>query len=585
MQFQKIDVNFNGKTFSATAPEKVIPMIGENGMGKTSTLKGLLWGLAGGKIDGEASVAINLDPSFRIERERSAGKTTCKLNGNKVTEKALNTAIEDKIGIALDNVRLSSSEAVLESTKPEELLKALIGFVKEKLTVEKVIAHLTSSDPQVISKVREVFPKAPMTFSLDELETIYKNLVDERKVKNARLKTNKEYGRALQAKCKKPARPIATVEAELLDVQMAEKNASEVEKKLKEWEKADAQKKAVDAEMASLAEEIKKLKFKGHTVAEQKLQTEQRDKAEAKKLKLASQRSTIESNIAIFERTLTSLDKPVCPISNKLVCTTDKSAIKGELEKSIADNKKLIDDIDKQIVSCNETIKGYKVWKEDFDRDFANWQKQMQLVERLKTLKEHPVSVPEKPKVIDASTVSSKKASLIAEKQNCEQYAEMMKLSEEVKKEAEEVDALNYLVNALKDKGEVKEAIIKGYLTIFQNVINDRAASFAPGYEVNLTVDGGLKIALKTPYNPKPYDNAQLSSGERLLVRFLLLDMLNQLTGTGLMFIDNVESLDDEALKHLAVLISRPEFQDTYDHIFIAGVNHQEVVDSFAASK
>ena len=586
MQFQKIDINFNGKTFATTTPEKIIPMIGENGMGKTSTLKGLLWGLAGGKVDGEeASAAINLDSSFRIERERVAGKTTCKLNGNKVTEKALNAAIEDKIGIALDNVRLSSSEAVLESTKPEELLKALIGFVKEKLTVEKVIAHLTSSDPQVIAKVREVFPKVPMTFGLDELEDIYQNLVSERKAKNAHLKTNKEYGRALQAKCKKPTRTLETIEAELLDVQMAEKNASDAQKKLKEWEKADAQKRFIDAEMVSLAEEIKKLKFKGHTVAEQKLQTDQRDKAEAKKLKLAAQRSTVESNISIFKRTLESLDKPVCPISNKLVCTTDKSAIKGELEKSVADNKKLIEDIDKQIATCNETIKGYKVWKEDFDRDFANWQKQMQLVERLKTLKEHPVAVPEKPKTIDASTVSSKKALLIAEKQNCEQYAEMMKLSEEVKKEAEEVDALNYLVNALKDKGEVKEAILKGYLTIFQNVINARAASFAPGYEVSLTVDGGLKIALKTPYNPKPYDNAQLSSGERLLVRFLLLDMLNQLTGTGIMFIDNVESLDDKALNHLAELISKPEFQDTYDHIFIAGVNHKEVVDLFAPSK
>ena len=75
MQFQKIDINFNGKTFATTTPEKIIPMIGENGMGKTSTLKGLLWGLAGGKVDGDASATINLDPSFRIERERVAGKT------------------------------------------------------------------------------------------------------------------------------------------------------------------------------------------------------------------------------------------------------------------------------------------------------------------------------------------------------------------------------------------------------------------------------------------------------------------------------------------------------------------------------
>lgn len=585
MQFEKIDINFNEKTFSSTTPEKIIPMIGKNGMGKTSILKGLLWGLTGEKIDGDAHVSINLDSSFRIERERKTGKNTCKLNGNKVTEKALNAAIEDKIGIKIENVKLSSSEAVIESTKPEELLKALIGFVKEKLTVEKVITHLTSSDPLVIEKVREVFPKAPTAFGLDELANICDELADERKRKNAKLRSDKEYGKALQAKCKKPARTIEVVDAELLEVQMAEKNASDVAKRLKEWEKANAQKKAVDTEIANLAEEIKKVKFKGHTVAEQKLQTEQRDKAEAAKLKLTSQRSTIESNIAIFERTLKNLDKPVCPISNKLVCTTDKTEIKAELEKSVADNKKLIEDIDKRIAMHNGTIEGYKIWKEDFDKDFANWQKQMQLVERLKTLKEHPVTIPEKPKAIDASTVSAKKSMLIAEKQNCEQYAVLIKLSEEVKKEEEEVEALNYLVNALKDKGEVKEAIIKGYLAIFQNVINERAASFAPGYEVSLTVDGGLKIALKTPYNPKPYDSAQLSSGERLLVRFLLLDMLNQLTGTGLMFIDNIESLDDEALNHLAMLVKKPEFQDTYDHIFVAGVNHKEVVDLFAPSK
>ena len=177
--------------------------------------------------------------------------------------------------------------------------------------------------------------------------------------------------------------------------------------------------------------------------------------------------------------------------------------------------------------------------------------------------------------------MATKKRELIAEKQNCEQYAEMMKLAAEVTKESEDVEVLNYLTSALKDKGEVKEAIIKGYLTIFQNVINDRAKSFHPGYEVVLTVDGGLKIALKTPYNTKPFDSATLSSGERLLVRFLLLDMLNQLTGTNLMFIDNVESLDEDALKSLKTLITTPEFNDQYDHIFIAGVNHEDVEAMF----
>ena len=584
MKFERIEIeNFNGKDYTLSSPEKIITLINKNGYGKTSILRAILWGLTGEKVDAEdATVRITLDPSFRIERERKGGKNTCKLNGNKVTEKALNAAIEDKIGIKIDNIKLASSEAVLESKKPEELLKALIGFVKEKLTVEKVITHLTSSDPKVIEKVREIFPKAPMTFGLDQMEDIYKDLVDERKLKSAQLKSKKEYGKVLQAKCRKPVRPLETVEAELLEVQMAEKNASDVMKYMKEWEKAEVQKAATDAEMKRLKDEIlKSRKFKGHTAAEQKLQTDQREQAEKKKLQLTSQKATILNNIDIFERTLKSLDQPVCPISKKLICTTDKTEIKGELERSVAENKKIIKDIDAQIKTCDDTLEAYKVWKADFDKDLETYQNYTRLVERLTTLKEHPVTVPEKPKSVDISTVATKKRELIAEKQNCEQYAEMMKLAAEVTKESEDVEVLNYLASALKDKGEVKEAIIKGYLTIFQNVINDRAKSFHPGYEVVLTVDGGLKIALKTPYNTKPFDSATLSSGERLLVRFLLLDMLNQLTGTNLMFIDNVESLDEDALKCLKNLITTPEFNDQYDHIFIAGVNHEDVEAMF----
>ena len=495
MKFERIEIeNFNGKDYTLSSPEKIITLINKNGYGKTSILRAILWGLTGEKVDAEdATVRITLDPSFRIERERKSGKNICKLNGNKVTEKALNAAIEEKIGIKIDNVKLASSEAVLESKKPEELLKALIGFVKEKLTVEKVITHLTSSDPKVIEKVREIFPKAPMTFGLDQMEDIYKNLVDERKLKSAQLKSKKEYGKALQAKYRKPLRPLETVEAELLEVQMAEKNASDVMKYMKEWEKAEAQKAATDAEMKKLKDEIlKSSKFKGHTAAEQKLQTDQREQAEKKKLQLTSQKATILNNIDIFERTLKSLDQPVCPISKKLICTTDKTEIKGELERSVAENKKIIKDIDAQIKTCDDTLEAYKIWKADFDKDLETYQNYTRLVERLKTLKEHPVTVPEKPKSVDISTVATKKRELIAEKQNCEQYAEMMKLAAEVTKESEDVEVLNYLTSALKDKGEVKEAIIKGYLTIFQNVINDRAKSFHPGYEVVLTVDGGL---------------------------------------------------------------------------------------------
>lgn len=88
-------------------------------------------------------------------------------------------------------------------------------------------------------------------------------------------------------------------------------------------------------------------------------------------------------------------------------------------------------------------------------------------------------------------------------------------------------------------------------------------------------------MSLKTPYNKEPYDSHQLSGGESLILRFLMLDMLNQLTGTHLMFLDNIEVLDDDALTYLVNIITSKEFEDEYDHVFIAGVNHPDVIEKF----
>ena len=91
-----------------------------------------------------------------------------------------------------------------------------------------------------------------------------------------------------------------------------------------------------------------------------------------------------------------------------------------------------------------------------------------------------------------------------------------------------------------------------------------------------------LKVALKTPYNKQAYDLSILSGGEKLITRFLMLDMLSQLTGTNLMFIDNIESLDKDALERLADILNGEAFTSLYDHVFVAGVDHPDVMEKFS---
>lgn len=574
-------INFNGKDRDFV-PKKVNSVIDKNGTGKTSLLRAMLWGLTGEKTDADnTEVRITLADDFVIERSRYGGKNACKLNNTKVTEKALNQAIEDKLGIAIDNIKLSASEAVLEAKKPEDLLKALIGFVSEKLTVDKVISHLTTPSTAIIDKVKTEFPPAPTEFSLDEISNVYGRLYQERKAKSLEYKRKEAVLNTLKETTTSPKRKLEVIEDDLLKLQLAEKSASDSAKKLKEWERASALEKKRISDMAAIEKEGMSITFKGYTSAAAKLQDENRAKAESELLKLTSSESTIKSNIEIFERTLKNLDKPVCPISEKLICTTDKTAIKAELEKSVKDNEKLLSEIAKKKAACNETLEAFKVWKKGYDESLAAYQKRMELSGRYKALKENPIPVPEKPVVIDASKIVADKAALVAEKKNAENFQMTKKIEIELLKLKNELTVIDYLVNALKDKGEVKEAIIRDYLSIFEDTMNARASVFCPGYEVSLAVNGGLKMSLKTPYNKEPYDSHQLSGGESLILRFLMLDMLNQLTGTHLMFLDNIEVLDDDALTYLVNIITSKEFEDEYDHVFIAGVNHPDVIEKF----
>lgn len=58
----------------------------------------------------------------------------------------------------------------------------------------------------------------------------------------------------------------------------------------------------------------------------------------------------------MLNRTLANLDKPVCPISEKLTCTTDKSGVKNELIALIGQNSLAVKEQNDFIKRCEEQI-------------------------------------------------------------------------------------------------------------------------------------------------------------------------------------------------------------------------------------
>ena len=75
--------------------------------------------------------------------------------------------------------------------------------------------------------------------------------------------------------------------------------------------------------------------------------------AESRRMAMNCGLMVIERNIKLFHTTLSSLDKPVCPISDQLVCSTDKTDVREEVSAALQNNHLLRSSLKERIESQN----------------------------------------------------------------------------------------------------------------------------------------------------------------------------------------------------------------------------------------
>ena len=78
--------------------------------------------------------------------------------------------------------------------------------------------------------------------------------------------------------------------------------------------------------------------------------------AESRRMAMNCGLMVIERNIKLFHTTLSSLDKPVCPISDQLVCSTDKTDVREEVSAALQNNHLLRSSLKERIESQNTII-------------------------------------------------------------------------------------------------------------------------------------------------------------------------------------------------------------------------------------
>lgn len=588
MQIDEIKLkNFGGISDLTVKPKKVNLLIGKNGAGKSTFLKAVKFGVVGGSMrediikEGEnaASVSVVLDGHNVVKTKNRGGPSKFKLDGKTTSQKSITEMFFKDYGITDETMKFLSSSEVFENSSSSDFTEFLLssGFIPLNLDINKFIDVAKKSGtmtPEVEEYIRNRFPAFPTEFDLSYIDTVDEGL-------EAEMKSLKNVMQNLKIKFESIAenpviRNTKVIQKELdeLNVQIGSIEANEsIRKKVETFVKRieDIQKE-IDT-----MDSVKR--------PDPSILSDLQDNR-AKTVKSIAQSETLintfMSNNKVLKEQLTRLKDNKCPLSDKIVCSSDKSSVMENIENQIEEN-----DIQINVLGDVKTEDSAKIT--DIDSKMAEYKKQedvynryINLLNEQKRLKTAVDDIPEKSEV-DLSKLYTKRDSLRVELNLASKQAERKDAIEEYEEKEKKLEFIKTCEVITSKTGKVKEQILTILLSALTGELNDLADKIGLDYKLAIDIDakGNACIKCETPRGRQDYGS--MSTGEKLMIQFLVMTEINQLSGFKLLVIDNIDKLDgNNFVKLMNFLETNPVVDTLYDHIFVATVDHNEFVDKAA---
>ena len=551
---------------------------GENGKGKTSFLEALRYALTGkapsredflrqGEAYGYVCITFDDPEETAVAREFYAEKPTkVSVNGKATTAKNAQQLICSLLNVEEEQLDLTTSSEVFRELFKGELGKYLLSFVDEKFTPEKLFGLVKFSEEET-NYLRN---KLPDNFGLPECEAIYKELYTER----ASLKTlvQRASGKLPETPPQKPIQNLEEIEEKLsrslAEEQIEKANAAA----LKVYENAVAAYRRRVDEIAAIKSEIATIKieeFEERTLPSLKKELEAK-RQEAMKWKATAESiiNTMKNNNLLFEKTLKNLNTNFCPISEKLVCTTDKTAAKAEFEELINKNNSAISVQQDVIAKVDAELRALAEKEKVINEKLALLTKKEVLNSSLEKAEKALGEEPKKPEIVPKCEASQKDI-LMSQKAQIQAYNDYVNNKAEYDKVSKQYELICNLVKKFEAKGIVNEAIIGFYCDIFNEEIAPLAS--AVDYQILFVPENGLTLSVKPGKDKKTVPFENLSNGEQLIVTSFILHMCNMFAGCNIMLIDNLNDLDEENVKVFKNIIER--LSPEYALLVCAGTN------------
>lgn len=589
MELKNIQVtNFRTIEDQSLNPGKISVLIGPNGSGKSSMLEAisfLLTGKVGSRAprEGTAFAEVSADVMGVPLYRRAGVKSTVKMNGKATTQKSVQQWIENSAGITTDTLRVATSSGMLAAMNSREFSEFLITnkLIPAEIDMD-TMTMLCSVTPEALAELEHMLPPAPLKFTMEDIDEAYKHYFSLRPALKKQLSEKKLQANYAGAT---PTRTLSQIETELasLNAYTAELNA--YNKLLRSYNDTIAKRNAAQATLAEIEDKLRTNKTDPVDPNELVFLEGQKKKGVEFVLALNKEAQIVRGNLDMFRRTLANLDKPVCPISAKLICTTDKTAIKEELNELVAQNQALLDGICTKIQKAEAKILAYDARIQDFNTRRDAFRELENLRTRHQTIKSNMPEPGEPPKEPQRIPDADHRIAQLNEERRLIYAIEMAKNAEkEIPALEGELSICEELIELLCPKGGIREKIIAAAFEPLIEHCNEQAKRLKPDFEIGLVSDDGVHIVCKPKgvTNMIPLDAA--SAGEQLVVMLLILDAINSLSNLGLLVLDDLDKLDAVTLNSLFAMLQDPVIIDNYDHIFVAMVNHEDsmaIIDKY----
>ena len=578
--------NFQGlKGLQSFELDKITALAQPNGSGKTSLINALRFGLTGNSPKGNminigeqsAAVKLILENGSNFSRQVFAtkGKSAKYYISDKPTNATeLSRFISSEMGGVDKKVaKFVSSGELLTSMTSQEFGELLLSYLPETMTAETVISHYPSANEEQKKIIREYF--LDKEFEISELKEFQKFIKGRRDrineaISNCRGALNLLGDTAPKFTKEELEEKIAVKTKERDDLLAIQANLNNYNQLLRQEQFRQQELERLDKELANL-------NGVAHTEEELRLANELVTTTRTSAMQTRGAIEALVSAKQDLDTAIENISKPICPLSDKIVCTVDKRPVTKELEEK---RDKLIEDYKTQRSFYEQTLANIKEYENRCaqmafeNQQFILMQEKQQEKERLLAQK---IEIPEKPEETNSlERITQELQYLQSQMPIVENYSKKDTYLNNIEKLTKKLEDYQALYVAFSPKGEVKEKITSYYLEEFAEPCNEKAGKLFPGMKLKFITQDGVKVLTDPNGSGEYLEFNSLSGGEQASVMFLLVSMLSSLSGMGIIILDELSVLDDNTFENLIRILK--ENSNEYDMCLIALVDHADMI-------